>query len=250
MSGIVCKSVGELEKLRAAGQVVARVLAAVAAGVAPGRTTLELEAIADREIARAGARPAFRGYQGYPCVLCTSVNEEIVHGIPSDRRLKAGDVISIDVGVELDGYFGDAATTVGLEPVSGEVHRLIQVTREALEMGILQARVENHLGDISAAVERHVEAAGFGVVRAFCGHGIGTRLHEEPQVPNYTGGSRGPKLKPGMVLAIEPMVTAGSPEVRILPDRWTAVTADGSTAAHFEHCVAVTDNEPWVLTQP
>jgi len=249
---IVCKSAAELEKMRAAGRVVARVLDAVSARVAPGVTTLELEAVAEKEIAAAGAQPAFKGYHGYPCVLCTSVNDEVVHGIPSERKLQAGDVVSIDVGVKLDGFFADAATTVALEPVRPEVQKLLQVTREALEKAIAAMRPGANLADVSEAVQRHVEANGFGVVREFVGHGIGTALHEEPQVPNYVtpAKGRGPRLEPGMVLALEPMVTAGSPEVRIRPDRWTAVTADGSTAAHFEHCVAVTKNGPRILTEP
>ncbi len=249
---IVCKSTVVLDKMRTAGRVVAKVLDEVARRVAPGMTTLELEALAEDAIAREGAEPAFKGYHGYPCVLCTSVNEEIVHGIPSERKVMRGDIVSIDVGVKLDGYYADSATTVALEPVSSEVERLLQVTREALELGIEQAKASNYLADISAAIQRHVEAAGFSVVREFVGHGIGTALHEEPQVPNYVtpGKGRGPKLAPGMVLAIEPMVTTGSPAVRMQSNRWTAQTTDGGYAAHFEHSVAVTENGPWVLTLP
>lgn len=249
---IVCKSVAELEKMRAAGRVASRVLQVVAAQVTPGVTTLELEGVAAQEIATAGAQPAFKGYRGYPCVLCTSINDEIIHGIPSERKLRPGDVVSIDVGVKLQGYFADTATTVVLEPVSPEAAKLLRVTREALEGAVARARAGAHLGAIAAAVQKHVEDAGFNVVREFCGHGIGTHLHEEPQVPNYVGAlqGKGPKLVAGMVLAIEPMVTTGSPDVRMRPDRWTAVTADGGTAAHFEHCVAVTKNGPWVLTGP
>lgn len=249
---IVCKSPAELEKMRAAGRVVARVLQAVAAKVVPGVSTLELEAIAEREIAAAGAEPAFKGYRGYPCVLCTSVNEEIVHGIPSPRKLRAGDIVSIDVGVKLDGYFADTATTVGLEPVSPEKAKLLQVTKKALALAVNRARTGAYLEELSAAVQKHVEASGFSVVREFVGHGIGTQLHEEPQVPNYVspGKGRGPQLAPGMVLAIEPMVTTGSPAVELRADRWTAVTSDGGSAAHFEHTVAVTQNGPWILTDP
>lgn len=249
---IVCKSPAELEKMRAAGRVVARVLQAVTAKVAPGVTTLALEAVAEREIVAAGAQPAFKGYQGYPCVLCTSVNDEIVHGIPSERKLRGGDVVSIDVGVKLDGYYADMATTVALEPVSSEAAKLLRVTREALDLAVAQVQAGAFVGDISTVVQQHVEAAGFSVVREFVGHGIGTKLHEEPQVPNYVSSSkgRGPRLSAGMVLAIEPMVTAGSPAVKIRPDRWTAVTSDGAFAAHFEHCVAVTQNGPWILTEP
>lgn len=240
----------ELEKLRAAGRVVAEVLESVAREVAPGVATLELECVAEGRIAALGARAAFKGYHGYPCALCVSVNEEIVHGIPSERKLRRGDIVSLDVGVELDGYFADSATTLALEPVASELEKLLRVTREALERGIEQARPGHYLADISAAVQQHVEQNGLSVVREFVGHGIGTQLHEEPQVPNYATSARGPKLKAGMVLAIEPMVTTGSPEVKIQPDRWTAVTADGSYAAHFEHCVAVTQNGPWILTTP
>ncbi|MBI4466138.1 MAG: type I methionyl aminopeptidase [Acidobacteria bacterium] len=249
---IVCKSAVELEKMRAAGRVVAKVLETVVARVAPGVTTLELEEVAERQIAAAGAEAAFKGYHGYPCVLCTSVNDEVVHGIPSERKLERGDIVSIDVGVKLDGFFADAATTVALEPVSPEVARLLRVTRQALDRAMGQARPDRYLGDISAAVQEYVEAAGFSVVREFVGHGIGAALHEEPPVPNYATPTkgRGPKLEVGMVLAIEPMVTNGSPAVKIRPDRWTAVTADGSYAAHFEHCVAVTPNGPWILTEP
>ena len=249
---IVCKSAVELDKMRAAGRVVGKVLDEVARRVAPGMTTLELEALAEDAIAREGAEPAFKGYHGYPCVLCTSVNEEIVHGIPSERQVMRGDIVSIDVGVRLDGFYADSATTVALEPVSSEVERLLQVTREALELGIEQAKTGNYLADISGAIQQHVEAAGFSVVREFVGHGIGTALHEEPQVPNYVtpGKGRGPKLAPGMVLAIEPMVTTGSPAVRMQSNCWTAQTTDGGYAAHFEHSVAVTENGPWVLTLP
>ncbi len=246
---IVCKSAAELEKMRAAGQIGARVLAQVAAHAAPGVSLLELEALAEKEIAAGKGEPAFKGYRGYPCVLCTSVNEEIVHGIPSERKLREGDILSIDVGIKLEGFYVDTATTVLLEPVALEVKTLVRVTREALDIAVEQARAGNYLNDIGKAVQQHVEGAGFNVVREFVGHGIGTQLHEEPQVPNYATPGRGPKLRPGMVLALEPMVTKGSPAVKMRPDRWTAVVADGGHAAHFEHCVAVTQNGPWVLTE-
>jgi len=248
---IVRRSQAELEKMRAAGRLLSQILERLAARVAPGVTTLELEALAERELAQAGAEPAFKGYRGYPCVLCVSVNDEIVHGIPSERKLQGGDIVSLDLGLKLDGYYSDTATTLVLEPVAPEAKRLLVVTREALERGVAQARAGAHVGDISAAVQRHVEAAGFNVVREFVGHGIGTALHEDLQVPNYVDPvkGRGPKLEPGMVMAIEPMVTTGSPEVKMRPDRWTAVTADGGFAAHFEHCVAVTQNGPWILTE-
>ena len=245
---IVCKSAAELEKMRAAGRVVARVLDAVSARVAPGVTTLELEAVAEKEIAAAGAQPAFKGYHGYPCVLCTSVNDEVVHGIPSERKLQAGDVVSIDVGVKLDGFFADAATTVALEPVRPEVQKLLQVTREALEKAIAAMRPGASLADVSEAVQRHVEANGFGVVREFVGHGIGRALHEDPPIPNFGPPQMGPRLEAGMVLAIEPMVTMGGHEVEVLGDGWTAVTKDRSLAAHFEHTIAITDRGTEVLT--
>ncbi len=246
---IVCESAAELEKMRAAGQIGARVLAQVAAHAAAGVSLLELEALAEKEIAASKGEPAFKGYRGYPCVLCTSVNEEIVHGIPSERKLREGDILSIDVGIKLEGFYVDTATTVLLEPVAPEVKTLVRVTREALDIAVKQARAGNYLNDIGKAVQQHVEGAGFNVVREFVGHGIGTQLHEEPQVPNYATPGRGPKLRPGMVLALEPMVTKGSPAVKMRPDRWTAVVADGGHAAHFEHCVAVTQNGPWVLTE-
>jgi len=250
---IVCRSQAELEKMREAGRALARILEKLAARVAPGVTTLELEELAEGEIAAAAAAPAFKGYRGYPCVLCASVNDEIVHGIPSERQLQRGDIVSLDLGLKLNGFYADTATTVALEPVEPQVAQLLAVTREALARGVAQACAGAYLADISAAVQRHVEAAGFNVVREFVGHGIGTELHEEPQIPNYVEPGRrdrGPQLAPGMVLAIEPMVTTGSPTVRIRSDRWTAVTSDGGYAAHFEHCVAVTQNGPWILTEP
>ena len=245
---IVCRSPAELEKMRAAGKVLAQVLSVVRKNVAPGVSLLGLEAVAEKEIADAGAKSAFKGYRGYPCVLCTSVNDEVIHGIPSKRKLKAGDIVSVDCGVILDGYYSDSAVTIPLEPIAPELEKLLRVTKESLDLATEQMRVGNHLGDVSATVQKHVEAAGFGVVREFCGHGIGTAMHEDPQVPNYGSAGRGPELKAGMVLALEPMVVIGSPELRIRSDQWTAVTADGSHAAHFEHCVAVTENGPWVLT--
>jgi methionyl aminopeptidase len=206
----------------------------------------------------AGARPAFKGYYvpaagaRYPFVLCTSVNEEIVHGMPSAKRvLKRGDVVSIDTGVELEGYYGDSAVTIPVGETSEQVRSLLQVTQEALELAIDKVRPGNRLFDICGTVEKHVVSKGFSVVREYVGHGIGTQLHEEPQIPNYVDRkNENPRLKEGMVLAIEPMVNAGGPDVRVLPDRWTAVTKDGRYSAHFEHCVAVTANGPWVLTRP
>jgi methionyl aminopeptidase len=248
---IVCKSASEIEKMRRSGRIVRQVLDTVRQAVAPGVTTMDLERVAERKIKELGAKPAFKGYYDYPCVLCTSVNNEIVHGIPSERRmLKEGDIVSIDTGVVLDGFYGDAAITV---PVGGELtpelKKLLEVTRESLYQGIEAARVGNTVGDVGAAVQKLVEANGFSVVREFVGHGIGTRLHEDPQVPNYGMPGTGPKLRDGMVLAIEPMVNAGRSETRVLDDKWTAVTQDGSFSAHFEHCVAVTKSGPMILTE-
>ena len=237
--------------MRRSGHMVRQVLDSVREVVAPGVTTMDLERVAERKIKELGAKPAFKGYYDYPCVLCTSINNEIVHGIPSERRvLKTGDIVSIDTGVVLDGYYGDAAITV---PVNGglspELQTLLDVTRESLYRGIEAARVGNTIGDVGAAVQKLVEANGFSVVREFVGHGIGTKLHEDPQVPNYGAPGSGPRLRDGMVLAIEPMVNVGEPETRLLDDKWTAVTKDGSWSAHFEHCVAVTKNGPVILTE-
>jgi methionyl aminopeptidase len=248
---IVCKSAAEIDKMRRSGRIVRQVLDHVRALVAPSVTTMDLERAAAQKMKELGAKPAFKGYNDYPCVLCTSINEEIVHGIPSEKRvLKAGDIVSIDCGVVIDGFYGDAAITV---PVNGslseERRKLLEVTETSLYKGIEQARVGNSVGDVGAAVQEYVEANGFSVVREFVGHGIGTRLHEEPQVPNFGLRGRGTRLREGMVLAIEPMVNSGSPEARVLEDKWTAVTADGSSSAHFEHCVAVTENGPVILTQ-
>ncbi len=248
---IVCKSAAEIERMRHSGRIVRQVLDEVRSMVAPGVTTMDLERAAEKKIAELGAKPAFKGYFDYPCVLCTSVNEEIVHGIPSEKRaLKDGDIVSIDCGVVLDGYYGDAAITVPVsDAVKPELRKLLTVTEESLYRGIDQALIGNSVGDVGAAVQEHVEAAGFSVVREFVGHGIGTRLHEEPQVPNFGARGHGAKLREGMVLAIEPMVNYGKPETRVLGDKWTAVTVDGSFSAHFEHCVAVTKDGPVILTR-
>lgn len=251
---IVRRSPQELERLRRSGLVVHEVLRTVAAAVRPGVSTWDLEEIAQQAIKERGATPAFRGYRGYPCVLCASVNDQVVHGIPTRKRiLAAGDVVSLDCGVVLDGYYGDAAMTTvagGEELLSPSLRRLLDATRESLAAAIEVARPGNYLGDISHAVQRHVEASGFSVVREFVGHGIGTHLHEQPQIPNFGAPGSGPKLREGMVLAIEPMVNQGSAEVRMMPDGWTAVTADGGYSAHFEHTVAITKDGPWILTQP
>lgn len=246
---IICKSAAEISKLRRSGRIVREILEEMRAKVRPGITTLDLEELAAENIRRRGVKAAFKGYRGYPCCLCASVNQEIVHGIPSKRALKAGDIVSLDMGVVLDDYYGDSALTVPVGEVSGSLARLLRVTEESLELGIEKARLGNRLGDISAAVQRHAESAGYSVVREFVGHGIGRSLHEDPQVPNFGPPGHGPLLKEGMVLAIEPMLNAGAPEVRVLADKWTAVTADGACSAHFEHMVAVTRNGPDVLTR-
>ena|SRR5437588_5941723 len=248
---IVCKSAAEIDKMRRSGRIVRDVLDHVRSLVTPGATTMELERAAEKKMKDLGAKPAFKGYFDYPCVLCTSVNEEIVHGIPSEKRvLNAGDIVSVDCGVVLDGYYGDAAITVPVgEDIKPELKKLLKVTEESLYRAIEAARIGNAVGDVGAAVQEYVEANGFSVVREFVGHGIGTRLHEEPQVPNFGIRGHGARLREGMVLAIEPMVNYGKPETRVLSDKWTAVTADGSYSAHFEHCVAVTRNGPVILTQ-
>ncbi len=244
--------------MREAGLLVWRILKELRGMVQEGATTLDLEVTAERMIRDAGARAAFKGYYvpavgaKYPYVLCTSVDNEIIHGMPSEKRVLArGDVVSIDIGAEIGGYYGDSAITVPVGDVSPEVTRLLRVTEESLELAIAKMQPGNRLFDVSGAVQRHVEQNGFSVVRDFVGHGIGTRLHEEPQVPNYVDRkNENPRLKEGMVLAIEPMVNAGKPDARVLPDGWTVVTKDGSYSAHFEHTVAVTQNGPWVLTRP
>ena len=248
---IVCRSQAEIDKMRRSGHIVRQVLEELRSMVKPTVTTMDLEKTAERRIKEFGAKPAFKGYYDYPCVLCTSVNEEIVHGIPSAKRiLKDGDIVSIDCGVVLEGYYGDAAITVAVgDSVSPERKKLMEVTEQSLYKGIEQAKIGNSISDIGAAVQAYVEANGFSVVREFVGHGIGTKLHEEPQVPNFRSRGADTRLREGMVLAIEPMVNTGRPEHRILEDRWTAVTADGSSSAHFEHCVAVTKNGPLILTQ-
>jgi len=246
---IICRSAAEIERMRAANQLVARVLAELAAAATEGVTTADLDALAERLVREAGAEPAFKGYRGYPATLCASVNQEVVHGIPSPARpLRTGDIVSLDMGVKLNGYFGDSAVTLPVGDVPEKTRELLRVTREALDRAIAQVKVGGRLSDIGHAVQAFVEAHGFSVVREFVGHGIGERLHEEPQIPNYGQPGRGPKLAEGMVLAIEPMVAMGRPDVKVLGDGWTAVTKDGSLAAHFEHTVAITANGPLVLT--
>jgi methionyl aminopeptidase len=248
---IVCKSAAEIEKMRQSGRIVRQVLDHLRSVVAPGVSTMDLEQTAEQKMKDLGAKPAFKGYYDYPCVLCTSINEEIVHGIPSAKRLlKPGDIVSIDCGVVLDGYYGDAAITVPVdESITPELRKLLEVTEASLYKGIQQVLIGNAVSDVGAAVQEFVEANGFSVVREFVGHGIGTRLHEEPQVPNFGMRGHGPRLREGMVLAIEPMVNSGLAGTRVLDDKWTAVTVDGSYSAHFEHCVAVTKNGPVILTQ-
>jgi len=246
---IECRSTAELDRMREAGRLVAEVLAELSAHVAPGVSTADLDALAEKRITQAGATPAFKGYHGYPASICASINEEVIHGIPSGRRaLREGDIVSIDVGASLGGYFGDSAVTLAVGQVSEQAATLLRVTEEALYKAIERARAGNRVSDIGHAVQQHVEAYGFSVVREFVGHGIGQRMHEEPQVPNYGEPGHGPRLSEGMVLAIEPMVNAGKPAVKVLGDGWTAVTRDGSLSAHFEHTVAVTAREPWILT--
>jgi methionyl aminopeptidase len=247
---IVCRSKAELDRMREAGRLVGDVLTELAAHVAPGVSTAELDTLAEKRILQAGATPAFKGYHGYPAAICASINDEVIHGIPSGRRLlQESDVISIDVGVLLDGYFGDSAITLPVGQVSEEAARLLRVTEESLYKAIDHVRPGERVSDIGHAVQQHVEAYGFSVVREFVGHGIGQKMHEEPQVPNYGEPGRGPRLVEGMVLAIEPMVNAGKPAVKVLADGWTAVTRDGCLSAHFEHTVAVTAGEPWILTE-
>lgn len=247
---ITIKSARELDTMAAAGRILADTLALVTGRVEPGVSTGELDELAEQFIRRhPGARPSFKGLYDFPASLCTSINSEIVHGIPSrSRPLRDGDIISIDCGVCLDGLHADSATTVAVGQVSDEVQRLLQVTQDALEGGIRAAVVGNHTGDIGHAIQRVVERAGFSVVRELVGHGIGSSFHEEPQVPNFGKPKRGPRLVSGMTLAIEPMVNAGRREIRTLDDKWTVVTADGSRSAHFEHTVAIDRGGPRVLT--
>jgi methionyl aminopeptidase len=246
---INCRSQAELDKMRRSGMVLRQVLGAVRGMVAPGVSTMDLERAAEDKIRELGAKPAFKGYYDYPCVLCTSVNNEIIHGIPSEKRiLKEGDILSIDCGVVLDGYYSDSAVTVPVGTLTPELKKLLDVTEMSLKKAIAEVKLGKTVGDIGAVVQEYVEANGFSVVREFVGHGIGTRMHEDPQVPNFGTRGHGIRLREGMVLAIEPMVNMGKPGTRTLNDKWTAVTEDGSYSAHFEHTVAVTRNGPLVLT--
>jgi methionyl aminopeptidase len=248
---VICKSPAELEKMYQAGLIVWGALEKMRAMVRPGISTKELDEFAEKYTSEHHARPAFKGYRGYPGSVCTSINQEVVHGIPSpSRRLREGDILSMDFGVELNGYFADAALTVPVGNIAPEREKLLRITRESLERAIERVRPGNRLGDVSFSVQQWVEDHGYSVVREFVGHGIGTKMHEEPQVPNYGTPGHGPRLQEGMVIAIEPMVNLGGPGVRVLDDEWTAVTEDGSDSAHFEHTVAVTSNGPWILTRP
>lgn len=245
---VIRKSRAEIEKMRRAGLIVAETLRRLRGMVEPGMTTRELDAVAESTIRAAGASPTFKGYRGFPASICASVNDEVVHGIPSDRQLRAGDILKIDCGATLDGYVGDAAISVPVGQVPPEIERLMETTRDSLLCAIKQMVPGNRLYDVSYAVQQYVEERGFSVVRDFCGHGIGQRMHEDPQVPNYGRPGTGPKLKEGWVLAIEPMVNEGGYEVRVLSDGWTVKTRDGKASSHFEHTIAVTEDGPRVLT--
>jgi len=246
---ILIKTAAEIEKMRASGRILREVHRAIEPVVRPGATTMDLENAAAAKIAEFGVQAAFKGYHGYPAALCTSINEEVVHGIPNPKRvLNEGDIVSIDCGVILDGFYSDAAVTYAIGTPSEQTKRLLDTTQASLDAAIQQAQVGGRLGDISAAVQELCEAQGFGVVRDFVGHGIGRSMHEDPQVPNFGPRGKGPRLKAGMVLAIEPMINAGKPDVKVLKDGWTAVTVDGSYSAHFEHTVAITKDGPVILT--
>jgi methionyl aminopeptidase len=245
---IILKSKSEIDKMAVACRIVAEVLQELVRALRPGLTTLELDTLAERSIRMRGGVPAFKGYRGFPNTLCVSLNEQVVHGIPSKRRLRPGDIIGLDLGAKWEGYYGDAAVTVPVGQIPAETECLLATAREALYLGIKEVSLGKHLSDISHAIQHHAETRGYSVVRAFVGHGIGTALHEEPQVPNFGPPGRGPRLKAGMVLAIEPMVNIGDADVEILDDGWTVVTSDGQLSAHFEHTVAITDEGPQILT--
>ena len=246
---IILKSASELEKMRKAGRMVAEVLAVLREKIRPGITSLELDSLAEEKCNKWKARPAFKGYGGFPFTICASPNEQVVHGFPNRLPLQEGEIISIDFGLIIDGYYGDSAVTIPVGQVDDVTLRLLTVTKEALELGIAAAQPGGRLSDISHAVQTRVEQDHFSVVREFVGHGIGRQLHEDPQIPNYGSPARGPKLKTGMTIAIEPMVNIGAPGVKVLEDGWTAVTVDGRRSAHFEHTVAITENGPEILTR-
>ncbi|MGZ3498556.1 MAG: type I methionyl aminopeptidase [Vulcanimicrobiaceae bacterium] len=245
---ITIKSAREIETMRRSGKITAKVLGDLMRAAKPGMTTGQLDEIAERGIRELGGIPTFKGYYDYPASICASVNDEVVHGIPGDCVLEDGDLLSIDIGTTFEGYVSDSAVTIPIGSISPEARRLLEVTQECLMLGIAQMRKGNHLGDIGAAVQQHAESHGFGVVRELVGHGVGTKMHEEPQVPNYGKAGTGMELRPGLVLAIEPMITQGTFKVETLRDGWTVVTADGKLAAHFEHTIAVTDDGPKILT--
>lgn len=245
---IVIKSALEMDKMRKAGIVAAEILSETGKRLRPGITTKELEEYSLKLMKKKKVKAAFKGYMGYPGAICVSINEEVVHGIPGNREIKVGDIVSVDVGVQKDGYFGDTAATFSVEPVTSARKRLLQTTQEALRHGITFAVKGNHLGDISAAIQQYVEKNGFSVVKDYVGHGIGASMHEDPAVPNFGKPGSGPVLKPGMTLAIEPMVNEGTYKVRVQPDHWTVVTADGMASAHFEHSIGITESEPEVFT--
>jgi methionyl aminopeptidase len=245
---IIRKSKTEIEKMRAAGLIVAQVLKRLEEIVEPGMTTRELDREAERMIQGAGAYPTFKGYHGYPASICTSINDEVVHGIPGDRKLREGDIVGIDCGATLQGYVGDSAITVAVGKISDPVKRLLEVTRQSLFKAIEKCEVGNRLGDVCNAVQSHVEPLGYSVVRNYCGHGIGRAMHEEPQVPNYGKPGTGPVLREGLVIAIEPMINLGHEDVKVLSDGWTVITMDGRPSAHFEHTVAITSEGPQILT--
>ena len=246
---IVLKSPAEIEKMRAAGRIVAETLALLESRIKPGVTTIELDRLAERECRRQGGQPAFKGYGGFPYAICASPNDRIVHGFPNNKPLQEGDILSIDFGVLYKGFYGDSAMTFAIGELDEETQRLVQATRESLARAIEKSVPDGRLSDVSYAVQSFVEPLGFSVVREFVGHGIGRSLHEAPQIPNYGPAGQGPRLKPGMTLAIEPMINAGLPGVKILEDGWTAVTQDGRRSAHFEHTVAITENGPEILTR-
>jgi methionyl aminopeptidase len=246
---IILKSERELQYMYDAGQIVAKTHREVAKAVEPGVTTQELDRLAEKYILKCQAKPVFKGYYGFTGSICTSINEEVVHGIPSLRQLKFGDIISIDIGAVINGYVGDAAVTLPVGEVNEEAQHLLEVTENSLYEGIKQAVINNRLSDISHAIQTYVESNGFSIVKDYVGHGIGSKMHEDPQIPNFGPPNRGPRLKKGMTLAIEPMVNAGTYEVETLLDNWTVVTKDKKLSAHFEHSIAITDDEPWILTK-
>lgn len=246
---IAKRDISEVDKIKRAGQIVADVLETLGGEIRPGITTRELDRIAEKKIRDAGAEPAFKGYQGYPSTICASINEEVVHGIPSDRTLKEADIIGIDIGVRIDGYYADATRTFPVGKIGGAAERLLRATEKALAAGIEKCRPGNRLSDISHAIQSSAEGDGFSVVRKYVGHGIGRMMHEDPQIPNYGPPNEGPKLEAGMVFAVEPMLNEGGHDVEVLKDDWTVVTKDRSLSAHFEHTVVLTEGDPLIVTK-